>query len=79
MKQIALENFLRLEGEECSTELLESHILAADVSALADVRSVDKAAVAAAAAAMLQSPPSYAVLGTTAGSPPYKLVTSWLK
>lgn len=77
--KVTLANFLKLEGQGASATLLESAISGVTPEAAADVRKVTSADVSAAAAAALGAVPSFAVYGTTAGTPSFATVTKMLK
>lgn len=70
IKKVALSNMLALEGGDVTGFLLKA--------GLAD-RSVTAASVSAAAAAVLKTVPSYAVLGKTAGAPSYATISQLVK
>lgn len=74
-----LRNYVAMEGSGATGCLLEAHTLGIAPENYADLRSVSGDAVKAAAAQVLKSNPSYAVLGATAGTPSFGTVCSWLK
>jgi len=74
-----LDNFIALEGEKTTESLLTSYLLGLDAVSSFDVRAVTSDSVSAAAASVLASVPSYAVLGTTAGTPSYATINKLLK
>ena len=63
-----------LEGEAVAEMLLVASLRGVSVASLADCRSVSAATVSSAAATALKAVPSYAVLGTTFGTPSYAAV-----
>ena len=77
--KVTLSNFLKLEGQDASITLIESAISGVAPEAAADVRKVTSADVSAAAKAALGAVPSFAVYGTTAGTPSFATVAKMLK
>ena len=77
--KVTLSNLLKLEGADVGVALLESAISGVSAETAADVRNVSSADVSAVAKAALGAVPSFAVYGTTAGTPSYATVTKMLK
>ena len=77
--KVTLSNLLKLEGADAGVALLESAISGVSAETAADVRNVSSADVSAVAKAALGAVPSFAVYGTTAGTPSYATVTKMLK
>ena len=68
-----------MEGENTTSALLAAHLQGVDPHTTADVRSVTPSNVSSAAVIILNSIPSYAVLGATAGTPSFTTITKMLK
>lgn len=77
--KVTLNSFIALEGEKTTESLLNSYLQGLDAVSSSDVRAVTPESVSAAAASVLTSVPSYAVLGTTAGTPSYATINKLLK
>jgi len=78
-QKVTLNSFIALEGEKTTESLLNSYLQGLDAVSSSDVRAVTPESVSAAAASVLTSVPSYAVLGTTAGTPSYATINKLLK
>ena len=72
--KVTLERMAALEGEAVTEMLLAASLRSVSVASLADRRSESAATVSAAAATALKAVPSYAVLGTTFGTPSYAAI-----
>lgn len=74
--KVTIGKLVGLEGKAATSQLLMGALYGESALTLADVRAVTGANVQAAAASVIKSTPSYAVLGTTAGTPSYSTVLS---
>eukprot|EP01038_Epipyxis_sp_PR26KG_P004996 gene4996-6981_t len=69
--KLTVSNFLELDGSKSVDQLLSAYMNGSEVSQVADLRSVSPESVSSAAQTVIKSVPSYAILGTTAGTPSY--------